>query len=62
MYKYLINLIGDIHQPWKTINRFTTDKLSGDYNGQLYPIKWSSDSSIKSLHDLWDKGFSKIQD
>lgn len=62
MGKFLLNLIGDIHQPWNTISRFTPSTLNGDENGNLFSVVWKSESSIKTLHKLWDRGFSKINE
>lgn len=67
MLRFLINLVGDLHQPLNTINRITPEILDGnnqigDQNGLRFPVKFPSDKSITNLHDLWDKAFDKIQE
>jgi len=49
--RYLIHLIGDIHQPLHSTSFVSKDFPKGDVGGNAFPI----DHPAKNLHTLWDK-------
>jgi hypothetical protein len=50
--KFIIHLVGDIHQPLHCATRVTRDHPQGDTGGNEFPIK----DPNKELHSLWDGG------
>lgn len=53
--RMLIHLIGDIHQPLHTINRYSSLTPKGDAGGNLFFVR-GKDNHIQNLHALWDSG------
>jgi len=51
MYRTLIHLVGDIHQPLHAVSRYTKAHPGGDAGGNLFYIKYNN---IHNLHALWD--------
>lgn len=49
--RYLIHLIGDIHQPLHSTSFVSKDFPKGDVGGNAFPIEHPA----KNLHTLWDK-------
>lgn len=49
--RYLIHLVGDVHQPLHAVSRVSTDHPKGDAGGNAFKL---SEPKI-DLHTLWDK-------
>lgn len=52
-WRYLLHLIGDIHQPLHTSSMFSAQFPDGDMGGNLFKILHSNEE-MKNLHALWD--------
>lgn len=52
MLRYLVHLVGDMHQPLHVSCMFSDEYPQGDQGGNLVPIEFDSD--IVELHALWD--------
>ena len=50
--RYLIHIVGDIHQPLHVVEMWSNDFPQGDLGGNLFPIEFSTE--IVELHALWD--------
>lgn len=50
--RFLVHLIGDLHQPLHNIAYFNHNFPKGDYGGNLFKIKYHS-TTLK-LHEFWD--------
>ncbi len=48
--RFLLHLMGDIHQPLHAIGRFTAEHPDGDRGGNLFPVA----TPEKDLHWYWD--------
>ncbi len=59
MMRYLIHVIGDIHQPLHASSLFSQMFINGDEGGNLFLIKYSEE--INNLHKLFDSGVGKFQ-
>jgi len=59
MLRYLIHVVGDVHQPLHSIN-FFDDFLfpNGDFGGNLFLIDYSS--QINNLHKFFDSGADSL--
>jgi len=57
MIRFLIHMVGDMHQPLHVITRCTPEKPSCDQGGNLFPIQGVE---MKNLHALWDSAMLKI--
>lgn len=53
--KFLVHIVGDIHQPLHTVNRYTWRKPRGDFGGNSFYI-FRPDNKKVSLHFYWDRG------
>lgn len=51
-WRYLIHLVGDIHQPLHASTLYSKDFPNGDRGGNSFTIQYNHD--IKNLHALWD--------
>jgi hypothetical protein len=61
MMRYLIHVIGDIHQPLHAVTLYDDGKFfKGDMGGNLYLINYTSPYDIDNLHKLWDSGIGKL--
>ncbi len=58
MLKFLLHVVGDIHQPLHSASRITREQLRGDRGGNSFLIKYSGE--ISNLHSLWDSGMGKL--
>ncbi len=58
MMRYLIHILGDIHQPLHSSSLFNDQFSNGDQGGNLFLIKYSE--SIENLHKLFDSGIDKL--
>lgn len=52
--RFLIHLIGDIHQPLHTATLFSNLFPKGDMGGNLFKITYPSKKSLNELHAFWD--------
>jgi hypothetical protein len=56
--KLLVHIVGDIHQPLHSVNRFSALHPKGDLGGNRYLIK----SKIgPNLHAYWDRGMGEFK-
>jgi hypothetical protein len=58
MTRFLIHIIGDIHQPLHAVSLFNEMFPDGDEGGNLFLIKLSD--NINNLHKLYDSVFGMI--
>lgn len=64
MMRYLIHLVGDLHQPLHTSTLFSEYKFNskirkGDVGGNLIPIFYPKNPNLTNLHALWDSGLDQ---
>jgi hypothetical protein len=53
--KYLIHIVGDMHQPLHVTEMFSDEFPSGDEGGNLFPITYEVEGQkFTELHALWD--------
>lgn len=52
--RLLIHYLGDIHQPFHTMARYTDQYPEGDKGANLFPIPYHYEAD--ELHAVWDKG------
>lgn len=50
--RYLIHLVGDLHQPLHVADMWSAAFPTGDLGGNLFPINFTN--GITELHALWD--------
>jgi hypothetical protein len=61
MSRYLIHVIGDIHQPLHSSSLFDDERFKdGDKGGNLFLIKYKD--NIENLHKLFDSGIDRLRD
>ncbi len=60
MMRYLVHVLGDIHQPLHTSALFSQKFPKGDLGGNLFLIKFPT-NNITNLHKLYDSGIDKIK-
>ena len=53
-WRYLIHLVGDIHQPLHASSLFSGEFPNGDRGGNSFHITFPEDKQGKNLHALWD--------
>lgn len=53
-WRYLIHLVGDIHQPLHASSLFSSEFKKGDRGGNSFKITFPEDKQVKNLHALWD--------
>lgn len=58
MLRYLIHVLGDIHQPLHASALFNEVFKDGDQGGNLFLIKYNSE--IGNLHKLFDSGIDRL--
>lgn len=51
--RFLIHIVGDLHQPLHAASRVSKEYPLGDQGGNLYPIDYPP---YNNLHGLWDNG------
>ncbi len=56
--KLLVHVVGDIHQPLHTVNRFSKEHPRGDHGGNSHKIK---SSIADNMHAYWDRGLGKFK-
>jgi hypothetical protein len=59
MARYLIHVVGDVHQPLHAASYFDDDKFrDGDQGGNLFKIIY--DDNIDNLHKLYDSVVDRV--
>lgn len=61
MLRFLLHLVGDLHQPLHCVSRFTAEHTDGDRGGNDFPIR----HPYEHLHGYWDAGagaFPEVDD
>eukprot|EP00829_Urostomides_striatus_P019625 TRINITY_DN76_c0_g1_i8.p1 TRINITY_DN76_c0_g1~~TRINITY_DN76_c0_g1_i8.p1 ORF type:complete len:310 (+),score=88.23 TRINITY_DN76_c0_g1_i8:65-994(+) len=56
MLRYLVHLMGDMHQPLHETTRCTNQQRNGDKGGNLFKLNYK----ISNLHALWDEAMGMI--
>jgi hypothetical protein len=52
--RFIIHLMGDIHQPLHTATLFSDKFPTGDMGGNLFEISYPALKSLNELHAFWD--------
>lgn len=60
--RYLVHLVGDIHQPLHSVALFNQTYPKGDQGGNLLRIKLPGNETLGNFHSYWDSGAYKLQD
>jgi len=60
LIRYLIHVLGDVHQPLHAVELFNEQFPKGDQGGNLFLIKYIN--GIENLHKLFDSGADKLSD
>lgn len=55
MARYLIHLVGDIHQPLHSVAMFSNEFPEGDQGGNKITVKAPNGTSY-NFHSFWDQG------
>ena len=58
--RYLIHMVGDIHQPLHSVALFNHTFPKGDAGGNLLKIKLLN-GSVENFHSFWDSGAFRLQ-
>ena len=53
-WRYLIHLVGDIHQPLHAATLFSKQFPTGDRGGNSFKVNYPGPKKIDNLHKLWD--------
>lgn len=53
-WRYLIHLVGDLHQPLHASALYSEMFPNGDRGGNSFKITYPDDKQVKNLHALWD--------
>lgn len=53
-WRYLIHLVGDIHQPLHASTLYSKEFPNSDRGGNSFKVNYPGDKQIKNLHALWD--------
>eukprot|EP00826_Nyctotherus_ovalis_P024461 TRINITY_DN1891_c0_g1_i7.p1 TRINITY_DN1891_c0_g1~~TRINITY_DN1891_c0_g1_i7.p1 ORF type:complete len:234 (+),score=66.85 TRINITY_DN1891_c0_g1_i7:199-900(+) len=56
MLRFLLHIVGDMHQPLNVITRVTPKHTSGDNSGRLFKIR----GQYSDLYSLWNNAMGKI--
>ena len=60
MARYLVHVVGDIHQPLHASSFFDNDRFKeGDQGGNLFLINYKD--GVENLHKLFDSGADQLQ-
>jgi hypothetical protein len=57
--RFLIHIIGDVHQPLHTASLFSKEFPDGDLGGNKFEIFYPSKHSLNELHVFWDSTGNK---
>lgn len=52
--RFLVHIIGDIHQPLHTASQFSKLFPNGDAGGNAFNITFPEKKALKDLHSYWD--------
>jgi hypothetical protein len=52
--RFLIHIVGDVHQPLHTATLFSSKFPTGDMGGNLFEIDYPATKSLNELHAYWD--------
>lgn len=58
--RYLVHVVGDIHQPLHSVSLFNETFPSGDRGGNSLKITLLN-GTVQNLHSFWDSGAFRIQ-
>jgi len=58
--RYLVHIVGDIHQPLHSVSLFNSTFPSGDRGGNSLKITLLN-TTVQNLHSFWDAGAFRIQ-
>lgn len=53
-WRYLIHLVGDIHQPLHSATLYSGKFPTGDRGGNSFTVTYPGNKDVKNLHSLWD--------
>ena len=53
-WRYLLHVVGDLHQPLHATSMYSEKFTHGDLGGNLFKIKFPNNTQITNLHALWD--------
>ena len=53
-WRYLIHLVGDIHQPLHASTLYSKEFPNSDRGGNSFKVNYPKDKQITNLHALWD--------
>lgn len=60
--RYLLHMMGDLHQPLHTVSRCTPQTPQGDEGGNGFGLlTGSSAGDVRNLHSMWDSRASATQ-
>lgn len=57
--RFVLHLVGDLHQPLHAASYFSAQFPSGDAGGNLWNVSFPSNPNITELHSLWDSGIGQ---
>ncbi len=58
LLRYLVHVLGDVHQPLHASSLFSDRFPKGDEGGNLFKIQYTE--NINQLHKLFDSGVDKL--
>jgi len=58
--RYLIHMVGDIHQPLHSVALYNHTYPKGDAGGNLLHIK-TLNGTVQNFHSFWDSGAFRVQ-
>lgn len=58
--RYLVHLVGDIHQPLHSVSLYNRTFPKGDAGGNLLKIRILNGTS-QNFHSFWDSGAFRVQ-
>lgn len=53
-WRYLIHLVGDIHQPLHASTLYSSSYPNSDFGGNSFKLTYSQNPDVTNLHALWD--------
>jgi hypothetical protein len=54
MLRFLIHIIGDVHQPLHSTTYYSEKFPVGDRGGNSFHVSYAPNAEVKNLHALWD--------
>lgn len=58
--RYLIHMVGDIHQPLHSVSLYNKTFTKGDAGGNLLKLKILN-GTLQNFHSFWDSGAFRLQ-